>query len=136
MSPDHLDTVIYWSNTRVSGTLSCHVVRVHHFVHGVYTWGGGGFSGGLIFGWSWVEVVNHTDQLRKISPRGIHFYLKEGHLEGHIALSKVDLQKKKKKKKKKRSHIFFVPKGYNNLGIIFRKHQLDLLQPRYNFRKP
>ena len=58
MSPDHLDTVIYWSNTRVSGTLSCHVVRVHHFVHGVYTWGGGGFSGGLIFGWSLVEMVN------------------------------------------------------------------------------
>ena len=51
----------------------------------------------------------HTDQLRKISPRGIHFDLKEGHLEGHIALSKVNLQKKKKKV------IEFL---YNNLGII------------------
>ena len=55
----------------------------------------------------------HTDQLRKISPRGIHFDLKEGHLEGHIALSKVNLQKKKKK-----GHRIFVPPRYNKLGII------------------
>ena len=55
-----------------------------------------------------VVDVYHTDQLRKISPRGIHFDLKEGHLEGHIALSKVNLQKKKKKKKKKKKVIGFL----------------------------
>ena len=31
----------------------------------------------------------HTDQLRKISPRGIHFDLKEGHLEGRLALNEA-----------------------------------------------
>ena len=55
-----------------------------------------------------------TDQLRKMSSRGIHFDLKEGHLEGHIALNKAYLQKKKKR----RSQFFFAHPRYTLLGII------------------
>ena len=33
------------------------------------------------------EITMQSDQLGKMSWRGIHFDLKEGHLEGHLALN-------------------------------------------------
>ena len=43
------------------------------------------FHAQLLFTFGLVQ----TDQLRKMSSRGIHFDLKEGHLEGHIALNEA-----------------------------------------------
>ena len=81
---------------------------------------------------------SQTDQLRKMYSRGIHFDLKEEHLEGHIALNKANLQKKKGKKKgkkrKKKCHRFFSPSKVHLARYNFRKPQLDLQQARYNFR--
>ena len=61
---------------------------------------------------------SQTDQLRKMYSRGIHFDLKEEHLEGHIALNKANLQKKREKKEKRNVTGFFPHPRYTLLGII------------------